>query len=168
MKKTRKIERKGMTLPEALVASLVLLLFILSVINIYLLALRGRQWGERVASAELKARLAMEWILRDIRIATDVNVPQDGGSTISIYQPILDSNGDIIYPVVRDPEPVIYYLSQNGELIREKGTETRTIASGIEWVSFNMEGSLDTVKVNITAKEGEKVCSLEGEAWARN
>lgn len=161
-------KKKGMTLPEALVASLVILLLILAVISLYLLALRERQWGERKASAELKARLAIEWILRDIRIATDVYVPQDGGSTITIYQPVLDSNGNIIYPVVRDPEPVIYYLSENGEIIRRRGTEIRTIATGIESLTFNMEGSLDTVKVNITAKEGEYKCSLEGKAWARN
>jgi len=163
-----KIKRKGLTLPEALVTSLVILLVVLAVLNIYLLALRGRRWGERKASAEQKARLAMEWILRDVRMATDVSLPLDGASTITIYQPILDSNGNIVYPVVRDPEPIIYYLSQDGKLIRQKGTETRTIATGIQSLSFSMEGSLDTVKVNITASEGEELCSLEGKAWARN
>lgn len=161
-------KRRGITLTEALVLSLIILLIVLSVISLYILALQGRQWGERKASAEEKARLAMEWILRDIRMATEISVPQEGGSTIVIYQPMLDANGDIIYPIVRDPEPITYYLSQDGEIIRQKGTEGRTIAKGITSLAFSMEGSLDSVKVNITAKEGEELCSLEGRAWARN
>ncbi len=165
---TNKPKRKGMTLAEVLVVSLVILLVVLSVLNIYLLALRGRQWGEKKASAEEKARLAMEWILRDIRIATDVTVPVEGGSTITIFQPLLDSNGDIIHPVIRDPEPIVYYLSENGRIVRLKGTETRTIAKNIDYLSFSTGGSPDIVEVKITAREGEQLCSLEGKAWARN
>jgi len=80
----------------------------------------------------------------------------------------MDSNGNILLPMVRDPEPVIYYLSNDGKIIRQKGTETRTIADGIDSLSFYLEGTLDRVKVQISAKRGEQVCSLEAKAWARN
>lgn len=161
-------KRRGMTLPEVLVVSLIILLIVLSVLSVYTLALRGRQWGERKASAEAKARLALEWILRDIRMAIEVNIPEEGGSEIVLYQPLLAANGDIIHPVVRDNEPVTYHLSQEGKIIREKGTETRTITDGIDSLSFSSEDTLDSVKVNITAREGPELCSLEGKAWARN
>ena len=162
------IKRKGITLIEALVISLIILLIFLSAWSLFILALRGREWGERKASAETRARLAMEWILRDIRTAMDVMLPQEGGSSITLYLPMMDSRGNIVFPIVRDPDPVIYYLSPEGNVIRQKGTETRTIAKGINSLSFYMEGSLDKVKVQISAKEGEQLCSLEGKAWARN
>jgi type II secretory pathway component PulJ len=162
------IKRKGLTIIEALVVSLIIVLVLLSVWSLYLLALRGREWGERKADAEARARLAMEWILRDIRTAMDVSLPQEGASSLTLYLPIMDSNGNILLPIVRDPEPVIYYLSNDGKIIRQKGTETRTIADGIASLSFYMEGTLDRVKVQISARKGEQICSLEAKAWARN
>ena len=161
-------KRKGLTIIEALVVSLIIVLVLLSIWSLYLLALRGREWGERKADAETRARLAMEWILRDIRTAMDVSLPQEGASSITLYLPMMDSNGNILLPMVRDPEPVIYYLSNDGKIIRQKGTETRTIADGIASLSFYLEGTLDRVKVQISAKKGEQVCSLEAKAWARN
>jgi type II secretory pathway component PulJ len=161
-------KRKGLTIIEALVVSLIVVLILLSIWSLYLLALRGREWGERKADAEATARLAMEWILRDIRMAMDVSLPQEGASSITLYLPMMDSNGNILLPMVRDPEPVIYYLSNDGKIIRQKGTETRTIADGIDSLSFYLEGTLDRVKVQISAKRGEQVCSLEAKAWARN
>jgi type II secretory pathway component PulJ len=161
-------KRKGLTIIEALVVSLIIVLVLLSIWSLYLLALRGREWGERKADAETRARLAMEWILRDIRTAMDVSLPQEGASSITLYLPMMDSNGNILLPMVRDPVPVIYYLSNDGKIIRQKGTETRTIADGIDSLSFYLEGTLDRVKVQISAKKGEQVCSLEAKAWARN
>jgi type II secretory pathway component PulJ len=161
-------KRKGLTIIEALVVSLIIVLVLLSIWSLYLLALRGREWGERKADAEARARLAMEWILRDIRTAMDVSLPQEGASSLTLYLPIMDSNGNILLPIVRDPVPVIYYLSNDGKIIRQKGTETRTIADGIASLSFYMEGTLDRVKVQISARKGEQICSLEAKAWARN
>ncbi|MBC7326709.1 hypothetical protein H5T87_01170 [bacterium] len=160
--------RRGLTLPEALVVSLIILLIVLSVLNIYILALRGREWGEKKASAEHKARIAMEWLLRDLRMAMDVSIPQDKGSTIIIYQPLTDSNGNIILPIIRDPIPITYYLTEDGNLVRQRDTETRIIATGIESLSFSLEGTVDQIKVSLTAREGEQICSLEAKAWARN
>jgi type II secretory pathway component PulJ len=162
------IKRKGLTIIEALVVSLIILLVLLSVWSLYLLALRGREWGERKADAEARARLAMEWILRDIRMAMDVSLPQEGGSSITLYLPMMDSNGNILLPMVRDPESVIYYLSNDGKIIRQKGEETRTIVEGIDSLSFYLGGTLDEVKVQISAREQDQICSLEGKAWARN
>jgi type II secretory pathway component PulJ len=161
-------KRKGLTIIEALVVSLIIVLVLLSIWSLYLLALRGREWGERKADAETRARLAMEWILRDIRMAMDVSLLQEGASSITLYLPMMDSNGNILLPMVRDPVPVIYYLSNDGKIIHQKGTETRTIADGIASLSFYLEGTLDRVKVQISAKKGEQVCSLEAKAWARN
>ena len=170
-------KRKGLTIIEALVVSLIIVLVLLSIWSLYLLALRGREWGERKADAEARARLAMEWILRDIRMAMDVSLPQEGASSITLYLPMMDSNGNILLlssspsspPSIKmDLEPVIYYLSNDGKIIRQKGTETRTIADGIASLSFYLEGTLDRVKVQISAKKGEQICSLEAKAWARN
>jgi type II secretory pathway component PulJ len=161
-------KRKGLTIIEALVVSLIIVLVLLSIWSLYLLALRGREWGERKADAETRARLAMEWILRDIRTAMDVSLPQEGGSSLTLYLPMMDSDGNILLPMVRDPEPVIYYLSNDGKIIRQKGEETRTIADGIASLSFYLEGTLDRVKVQISARKGEQICSLEAKAWARN
>jgi type II secretory pathway component PulJ len=161
-------KRKGLTIIEALVVSLIIVLVLLSIWSLYLLALRGREWGERKASAEARARLAMEWILRDIRTAMDVSLLQEGASSITLYLPMMNSNGNILLPMVRDPESVIYYLSNDGKIIRQKGEETRTIADGIASLSFYLEGTLDRVKVQISAREEDQICSLEGKAWARN
>ena len=162
------IERKGLTFVEALVVSLIIFLILLSAWSLFLLAQRGRELGERKASAEARARIAMEWILRDIRAALDVQLPQEGASSITLYLPKMDSDGNITLPVERDPEPLIYYLSNDGKIIRQKGTETRTIAKGIDSLSFYLGGTLDEVKVQISAREEDQLCSLEGKAWARN
>lgn len=164
---SRSIDEGGFTLVEALVTSLILLLVVLSIISLHLLAIKGRQWGEDVSGAEAKARLAMEWILKDAREAIDISLPLEGGSSVSLYQPLKDQNGKIILPVVMDPQPVQYYLSGE-DLIRQKGTETRTIARGIISLSFTTQGVPDTLFVEIKAKEGDKICVLKGRAWARN
>ncbi len=164
---SRSIDEGGFTLVEALVTSLIILLVAFSIISLYLLAIKGRQWGESVSGAEAKARLAMEWILRDAREAIDIVLPEEGGSSLFLYQPLKDQNGKIILPVVMDPQPVQYYLSGEN-LVREKGTETRTIARGITSLSFSTQGSSDNLFVEVKAKEGDKVCVLNGRAWARN
>jgi prepilin-type N-terminal cleavage/methylation domain-containing protein len=114
--------RRGFTLMELQVASLVMGLILVAAISIYIFSWRSFTTGNTVLDIYSNSRIAMGWMSKDIRWASQI-LPQStiiGGYTTSsncavLQVPSISGSGGNMAIIPSQYDEIIYYV-QNGDL----------------------------------------------------
>ncbi|MGB3635182.1 MAG: hypothetical protein WA982_14165 [Rubrobacteraceae bacterium] len=158
-------EEDGFTLPEALVAMLMMVTVMFALYAIFDMSLRVFSFGNDKTEAVESARIGLSKMEREIRAAYPHDKPNDDNTRLSIRDPDQISFGNDIDPIDRriDAGEEISYYSNDKKLLRRKGSLSRTVVApvpkeGLKFEYFEADGvtvaenESDTEIVSITLK----------------
>lgn len=159
-------EEDGFTLPEALVAMLMMVTVMFALYAIFDMSLRVFSFGNDKVEAVENARIGLSKMEREIRAAYPRDKSGDNNERLSIREPDRISFGNDVDPIDRKVEPteeIRYYSNRDKKLIRRKGGASRTLVApvpkeGLKFEYFEADGvtvaenESDTEVVSITLK----------------
>ena len=150
---SRKIQ--GLTIVELLIASAIALIVLALVGLIYVASDKSFRFGEDVLDSEANLRLAMDWMTKDIRGASDLSISGD-----TVFLTIPSASG----------QTTIAYQCENNKLKRTVGDtgDTRTIARVSMDPSSDIARSDSTVTIVLHATAGNTIRSLTSQVTMRN
>lgn len=125
----RPVDRRGSTLIELLAA-----VALLGVVTACVAAVVGHLlgvWGAATASSfdHTAGRLALDFLARDLRCATEVLVP---GDAAPVSQNLLKLRQDAVE---------VEYVLRDGELVRRSGGSERVVVTGLQGFSVERRGA---------------------------
>ncbi|CAN5697834.1 hypothetical protein BH24ACT22_BH24ACT22_19350 [soil metagenome] len=158
-------EEDGFTLPEALVAMLMMVTVMFALYAIFDMSLRVFSFGNDKVEAVENARIGLSRMEREIRAAYPYNKPGEDNIRLSTREPDRISFGNDVGPIDRkiDEGEEISYYSNDKKLLRRKGSLSRTVVAPVpkEGLKFEYleadgvtvaENESDTAIVSITLK----------------
>jgi len=167
----RKIGAGGFTLIELLVASAIGLVMLGALFSLLFSGFKLFDRGMSKLHVLEEARLAMEWIKRDVREAT-FNLRCGDGRELKVFKTLIDQNKSVVYSENGGPgvtDPVIYLfedgiLSRNGKVLGKDFSDVRFSLRSSE------EQWLPIVSVNLTVEFRKQAielgCHVIPRAWA--
>ena len=149
---TKKI-RRGFTLVETMVSAGLLMLIMGGIVSLFVMGRQNFTAGVASISVHGDARLAMDRMTRDIRLACSATISGTSGSnTVTLAVPSLDSSGNVSDPDtdgIYNDDTIVYRRSSSDatklEQVVTPGSgsyrlaENRTIANNIDYLYFNID-----------------------------
>lgn len=142
-------EEGGFTLPEALVAMVMMVTVMFALYAIFDMSLRVFSFGNNKVEAVENARTGLERMEREIRAAYPYNKPANN-TRLSTWNPGQITFGNDVETTNRQidsDEEISYYLSDN-KLMRSKGGTASSVvapvpAGGLEFEYFEEDGTTE-------------------------
>ena len=148
------LNKDGISLVELLVALVILLLVLSIAYPLYAFGDRSFKVGSRQSIIQQNARMAADYITRELRYATNVKIYTDT-SAISIPSPI-PSDNEYNYIVIDGN--TIKHLSKNGQVIIPQG-----LSDGIEFELEFDQISSNMIQITVTGKQNGQVYDIVSE-----
>jgi prepilin-type N-terminal cleavage/methylation domain-containing protein len=140
--------KRGFTLMEVLVAVSIAVFTLAVIISLYLASQQSFTMGTTFLEVHGGARVAMDWMVKDIRWATQASTPAI--DELSLEIPSIDGSGDII-DIDNTFDYITYQLNAtdptrlertvNADALSSRVDETRIIANNVSSITFNSSGS---------------------------
>jgi len=148
-------DRRGSTLVELLaaVALLGVVAACVAAVSGHLLAV----WGGATAASfdHMAGRLALDFLARDLRCATEVLVPDDAAP---VSENLLKLRQDAVE---------VEYVLRNGELVRRSGGAERAVVTGLGGFSVERRGT-GAYGICVEAGDAARLYQLESVVTLRN
>jgi Tfp pilus assembly protein PilV len=152
--KTLLRNRRGISVPEVVVATFCLVLMLTGLVGMTVNGLKQWSFGSSKLMADNDAVMAVQALSNEIRNGIRAYT-DDPGTTLTVVLPLVNAQGD--YDRFTEGFSVSYYVS-NGKLWRKVGTDTATVlARKINSVTFAVDGAQVKVTTNSRQQYGTKV-----------
>jgi len=146
--------RRGISIPEVVVATFCLVLMLTGLVGMTVSGLKQWSFGSSKLMADNDAVLAVQLLSNEIRngIRAYTDAP---GTTLTVVLPLVNAQGD--YDRFTEGASVTYYVS-GGKLWRKAGAANATVLSRkINSVTFAVDGAQVQVSTNSRQQYGTKV-----------
>lgn len=159
--------RRGISLPEVVVASLCFMLMLAGLVGMAINGLRQWSAGSSKIMADNDAVLAIQGLSNEIRSGIRAYT-NDTGTTLTVVLPAVNAQGD--YDRFNEGSSVKYYVS-NGNLYRQQDVASaKVMARKVNSVKFAVDGAQVQITTNSRQQYGTKVgdTTLKTQVTMRN
>jgi len=132
--KEKDFSSEGFSLIELLIAAAVAIIVLGIVGLVYVSSERSFRFGRAAIESEADLRLAMDWLIRDIREAQSLSISDD---TVTLQIPPYIASDD-----------VVYVRTDDNKLIRSQGTSTKVIITDLTEFDISTD---DTVSITLSS-----------------